>query len=494
MSAPGISHIQRFPGLVALSLLLACCAPRPPDVAAPAGAPIVALPPTWTPTSSPTMVHATNALPSDTPTPSPTRARTTAVLSTLVPTSSLRDTAGMLAVPMRINPEDETSDIFLLDTAGGPLVNLTAHSTWGEHYRPVWSPDGTRLAFVSLPSLEDWRDTTIEIVNADGTGLVDLSLTIPRRLDWSSLRLNSAVWSRDGSLLAFTANEEDEDRSFLFVSSADGTEARLVASDIDRWVDPAWSSDGKVLYYVPDSEGTSALHSVSVEDGASSEVMELGPVYGLELSPDGRLVAWLASSPDGGSVVLGITDPSTQSTSRVDLPFPMPGTLANPPQYDILGWSPTGDRLALEAVYQLPISRFSPWEFSYLFVVDAQGVQTGAIMEIAIDRGLAWSGVAWSPSGREITYSEAYACSLLDRETCSEVYRLQVDRGSPWRLTNVGGATSGAHWSPDGRRLAFASSGTVNLDSLYVMSADGTQLVKLLEGWSIGYPVWSPLQ
>jgi Tol biopolymer transport system component len=399
----------------------------------------------------------------------------------------------MLAVPMRINPEDETSDIFLIDTAGSPPVNLTAHSKWGEHYWPVWSPDGTRLAFVSRPSLEDWRHTTIEIVNADGTGLVDLSLTIPRRLDWSSLRLNSAVWSRDGSLLAFTAYEEDADGSFLFVSSADGTDARLVASDIDRWVEPAWSSDGRLLYSVPDSEGARTVHSVSMEDGASSEVAELGPVYDPEFSPDGRLVAWLASSPDGGSVVLGITDPSTQSTFRVDLPFPMPETIANPPLYYILGWSPTGDRLALEARYQIPPSRFSPWMYSYLFVVDARGAQTGAIIQIAYG-GLGWSGIAWSPSGRDITYSNGYACELLDRESCSDVYRLQVDHGSPWRLTNVGGADTGAQWSPDGRRLAFASAGTVDLDSLYVMSADGTQLVKLLEGWSIGYPVWSPLQ
>ena len=66
MSASGISRTLWFSSLATLFLLLAACGPRPLSVTPPA-TPTLALPPTWTPTSSPAIGHETKALPSSSP-------------------------------------------------------------------------------------------------------------------------------------------------------------------------------------------------------------------------------------------------------------------------------------------------------------------------------------------------------------------------------------------------------------------------------------------
>ncbi|MBI4563972.1 MAG: PD40 domain-containing protein [Planctomycetes bacterium] len=63
----------------------------------------------------------------------------------------------------------------------------------------------------------------------------------------------------------------------------------------------------------------------------------------------------------------------------------------------------------------------------------------------------------------------------------------RVTKRLPRRLAEVGGTQP--CWSPDGRRIAFASAkdGSTNI---YVMDADGTNVTRLTEegGWS---PSWS---
>jgi Tol biopolymer transport system component len=39
-----------------------------------------------------------------------------------------------------------------------------------EHFRPVWSPDGTQLAFAGCDSSDDWEDCNVYVVGADGRG------------------------------------------------------------------------------------------------------------------------------------------------------------------------------------------------------------------------------------------------------------------------------------------------------------------------------------
>ncbi len=94
--------------------------------------------------------------------------------------------------------EEGISGLYLLDVQSGRSRRLYASESLqprgiGGH-QPVWSPDGTRLAFV-LPTA---YATDVYLVNADGTGFSNLTNS-PSYDFWPS-------WSTDGQKLAFVSD------------------------------------------------------------------------------------------------------------------------------------------------------------------------------------------------------------------------------------------------------------------------------------------------
>lgn len=479
MSEPKINHARWSPSLVALSFLLAGCAPRPPAVAPPAGAPTFALPPTWTPTSSPLAAQEAAPLWTESAVPSSTTSPVvvTAVLPTPIPTSSVRDSAGMLAVCAQVH-WGEPNHIFLVDPSGGPVASLTGSSEWDDcsyGHGLAWSPDGSRIAFESSPHNTQSTVTSLRTVNIDGTGLTDLSsaLRVP-----PGQTTEYPMWSPDGSYLAFLSDENwVGGHKYLFVSSADGTSLRKLTSD-PIYGYPVWSADGQSIYYVPDSGGDYALRSVSVESGVSSMVTELGGDPWPAWSPDRTRIA-LRGYESG----IGIMDLLTQRAVRIEYPAPESDHGGNPPIYDIHSWSPAGDRLALTAYY---------WPgFTYLYVVEVGGGQPRRLAMTYIE-GMK-GAFAWLPTGREIAFVAASPC---DGSGCRwDVYLVRVDGGSPYRLTNDGSVGGLASWSPDGRRIAYVSSSEEEgHDTLFVMDAAGSKPVEVLEAYGIWGVTWSPLE
>ncbi|HJS47183.1 MAG TPA: hypothetical protein VJ773_04250, partial [Gemmatimonadales bacterium] len=80
---------------------------------------------------------------------------------------------------------DGNWEIYTVRVPGGPPVRLT---TRAPHDRfPLWSPDGTRLAFGSQARSDSWDPWELWVMNADGSGARFLATGIiakaPR--DWS---------------------------------------------------------------------------------------------------------------------------------------------------------------------------------------------------------------------------------------------------------------------------------------------------------------------
>lgn len=106
-------------------------------------------------------------------------------------------------------------DLFLTNVDGTNVVNLT--DTPGNDELPVWSPDGTRLAYTCMrqPDGSIALPRRICVRNADGTGFVVLSNTLAD--DYGP------AWSRDGSQIAFTSSNSPTSQTLLSFMNADGT-------------------------------------------------------------------------------------------------------------------------------------------------------------------------------------------------------------------------------------------------------------------------------
>jgi len=222
--------------------------------------------------------------------------------------------------------DQRRSNLWVARTDGSRVRELTT-GAWRDS-APVWSPDGTRIAFLS-----DRDGTTqLQVIYAD-TGEI-AQLTHVQRAP-AGLR-----WSPDGRRIAFTSTIPDEDpilkvelpkrprgaewakgativdrlswqrdgvgpveKGFTHVFVVDATVGgtpRQVTTGKYNHADPEWSADGKTLYVSgtrkPDAEylrNDSEIYAVDVAGGSIKALTERkGPDANPTVSPDGRWIAY----------------------------------------------------------------------------------------------------------------------------------------------------------------------------------------------------------
>jgi Tol biopolymer transport system component len=82
---------------------------------------------------------------------------------------------------------------------------------------------------------------------------------------------------------------------------------------------------------------------------------------------------------------------------------------------------------------------------------------------------------AWSPDGKRIAFAS-------DRDGAPQIYVMNADGGSVSRLTNNSATDGMPSWSPDGRKIVFRSNRAGAFFKLYSMNADGTDQTQLTFG------------
>ena len=175
------------------------------------------------------------------------------------------------------------TQIFSMNPDGSGVTQLTSGTVNSDN--PAWSPDQQYIAFT--------RGTEVTVMGANGSGAFPVAEAV-------GAGVSSLSWSPDGTELAYTGGDNNND---LYVVSLDaatgavGTPALLAAGPS---YDVNWSPDGtNVAFDRYDSSGNSAIIVHDVATGAEynfSALISAPNSWGPSWSPSGTMLAFQATA------------------------------------------------------------------------------------------------------------------------------------------------------------------------------------------------------
>ncbi len=182
--------------------------------------------------------------------------------------------------------------LYLFDVATKKLDTLTT-GRYNE-LRPVFSPDGSRIVFVSNRTEDPDKNQNTDLFVMDAKPGAEMKkLTTWRGGD------DSPVWSSDGKFIAYLQTSSDElftmyGQQYLAMIPTEGGTPRLLSKPVDRpFVNPRWSNDGKAIYGILRDDRQALIVSFGVADGKLTRVADGERVFG-NLEPNRAKNAWVA--------------------------------------------------------------------------------------------------------------------------------------------------------------------------------------------------------
>jgi Tol biopolymer transport system component len=233
----------------------------------------------------------------------------------------------------KVSPDGHRGEVWLFQgDAASRLVSIPGASARS----PVWSADGTRVAFTANPSA--LYDIYLKTLNAPDPG---------EPLFRSQYTKFLSDWSRDGRYLLFSSFGTAGTSSGVWVYSMGDHRGGLVGDSMHSEGSPALSPNGRWVAFQSDASGRDEIY-VQAFDGISAPAKRRWQVsFGGGSMPrwraDGRELFFMAGA---GSVMSAAT-----SSAAADFAFEPPRRLfetrAIPKKSDMFDVSPDGLRLLM---------------------------------------------------------------------------------------------------------------------------------------------------
>jgi PKD repeat protein len=173
-----------------------------------------------------------------------------------------------------VSDRDGNNEIYTLGTDGS-LTNLTNNNA--DDRSPVWSSDGSRIAFVSN---RENNNNDIFVMNADGSNVINITN--------NGANDNSPTWSADGTQIAFVSDRDGNNEVYA-TNVADPSNPTNITNNPANDTNPVPAPNNTQFAFVSDRDGNDEIYIINVAD-------PLNPINITNNSANDSNPAWSSNS------------------------------------------------------------------------------------------------------------------------------------------------------------------------------------------------------